>query len=47
MVFAASLLLVAGVRSVAGVVQDEESPVAQSLALIGTVVAGTFWCSSV
>ena len=41
-VFAASLLLVAGVRSVAGVVQDEESPVAQSLALIGTVVAEPF-----
>jgi high-affinity nickel-transport protein len=41
-VFAASLLLVAGVRSVAGVVQDENSPVAQSLALIGTLVAGTF-----
>ena len=41
-VFAASLLLVAGVRSVAGVVQDENSSVAQSLALIGTLVAGTF-----
>ncbi len=41
-VFAASLLLVAGVRSVAGVVQDGNSPVAQSLALVGTVVAGTF-----
>ncbi|MFP5372447.1 MAG: HoxN/HupN/NixA family nickel/cobalt transporter, partial [Actinomycetes bacterium] len=41
-VFAASLLLVAGVRSVAGVVQDGNSPVAQHLALVGTVVAGTF-----
>jgi high-affinity nickel-transport protein len=41
-VFAASLLLVAGVRSVAGVVQDEESQVAQTLGLIGTLVAGTF-----
>jgi len=41
-VFAASLLLVAGVRSVAGVVQDENSQVAQTLGLIGTVVAGTF-----
>src|SRR5829696_5675877 len=41
-VFVASLLLVAGVRSVAGVVQDEDSPVAQTLALVGTVVAGTF-----
>ena len=41
-VFAASLLLVAGVRSVAGVVQDENSPVAESLALVGTLVAGTF-----
>jgi high-affinity nickel-transport protein len=41
-VFAASLLLVAGVRSVAGVVQDEDSQVAQTLGLIGTLVAGTF-----
>jgi nickel/cobalt transporter (NiCoT) family protein len=41
-VFAASLLLVAGVRSVAGVVQDENSQVAQTLGLIGTLVAGTF-----
>ena len=41
-VFVASLLLIAGVRSIAGVVQDEESPVAQSLALVGTLVAGTF-----
>ncbi len=41
-VFAASLLLVAGVRSVAGVVQDENSTVGQTLALVGTLVAGTF-----
>jgi high-affinity nickel-transport protein len=41
-VFFASLLLVAGVRSVAGVVQDENSPVAQTLGLVGTLVAGTF-----
>jgi high-affinity nickel-transport protein len=41
-VFAASLLLVAGVRSVAGVVQDENSQVGQTLALVGTVVAGAF-----
>jgi nickel/cobalt transporter (NiCoT) family protein len=41
-VFFASLLLVAGVRSVAGVVQDENSGVGQTLALVGTIVAGTF-----
>jgi len=41
-VLVASLLLVAGVRSVADVVQNGESPVAQTLGLIGTVVAGTF-----
>jgi high-affinity nickel-transport protein len=41
-VFAASLLLVAGVRSVAGVVQNDDSHLAQTLGLIGTVVAGTF-----
>jgi nickel/cobalt transporter (NiCoT) family protein len=41
-VFIASLLLVAGVRSIAGVVQDEDSQVAQTLGLIGTLVAGTF-----
>ncbi|HEY4630237.1 MAG TPA: HoxN/HupN/NixA family nickel/cobalt transporter [Blastococcus sp.] len=41
-VLAASLLLVAGVRSVAGVVQDGDSQVAQTLGLIGTLVAGTF-----
>ena len=41
-VFVASLLLVAGVRGIAGVVQDEESQVAQTLALVGTLVAGSF-----
>lgn len=41
-VFFASLLLVAGVRSVAGVVQDDESQVAQTLGLVGTLVAGSF-----
>ena len=41
-VFAASLLLVVGVRSVAGVVQDGNSGVGQTLALVGTLVAGTF-----
>ncbi|GAA3174845.1 HoxN/HupN/NixA family nickel/cobalt transporter [Blastococcus jejuensis] len=41
-VFFASLLLVAGVRSIAGVFQDENSQVGQTLGLIGTLVAGTF-----
>ena len=41
-VFAASLLLVAGVRSIVGVVQDENSSVGQALGLVGTLVAGTF-----
>jgi high-affinity nickel-transport protein len=41
-VVVASLLLVAGVRSVADVVQNGESPVAQTLGLIGTLVAGAF-----
>jgi high-affinity nickel-transport protein len=41
-VFAASLLLVAGVRSVADVVQNEQSDVGRTLALIGTLVAGAF-----
>ena len=41
-VFAATLLLVAGVRSIAGVVQDESSSVNQALGLVGTLVAGTF-----
>jgi high-affinity nickel-transport protein len=41
-VFGAALLLVLGVRSVAGVVQGENSSVGQTLALVGTLVAGTF-----
>ncbi len=41
-VFAASLLLVAGVRSVAVVVHDDNSFVSQTLSLVGTLVAGTF-----
>jgi high-affinity nickel-transport protein len=41
-VFVASLLLVAGVRGVADVVQNGDSGVGQTLGLIGTIVAGTF-----
>jgi high-affinity nickel-transport protein len=41
-VFVASLLLVGGVRGVAGVVQNGDSAVAQTLGLVGTIVAGTF-----
>jgi nickel/cobalt transporter (NiCoT) family protein len=41
-VFAASLLLAVGVRSVAGVVQDQESEVVKVLSIVGTLVAGTF-----
>ncbi|MGY1829809.1 HoxN/HupN/NixA family nickel/cobalt transporter [Geodermatophilus sp. SYSU D01180] len=41
-VFVASLLLVAGVRSVAGVVQEDDNAVGQTLALVGTLVAGSF-----
>jgi nickel/cobalt transporter (NiCoT) family protein len=41
-VFGAALLLVLGVRSVAGVVQDGDSQVGQTLGLIGTLVAGVF-----
>src|SRR3712207_89825 len=41
-VFGAALLLVLGVRSVAGVVQDGDSEVGQALGLIGTLVAGVF-----
>ena len=37
----ARLLLVAGVRSVAGVVQDENSTVGRRSALVGTIVAGS------
>lgn len=41
-VVVASALLALGVRSIAGVVQDGESGTAQTLGLIGTLVAGTF-----
>jgi high-affinity nickel-transport protein len=41
-VFAASLLLVLGIRSVASVVQNDGSQVGQTLGLVGTVVAGVF-----
>ncbi|WP_231502968.1 HoxN/HupN/NixA family nickel/cobalt transporter [Blastococcus sp. URHD0036] len=41
-VFGAALLLVVGVRSVAGVVQDGDSGTGQTLGLIGTLVAGSF-----
>jgi len=41
-VFGAALLLVLGVRSVAGVVQNGESGVGQALGLVGTVVVGVF-----
>src|SRR4051812_43626366 len=41
-VFGASLLLAIGIRGVAGVVQDGDSTVAQTLGLVGTLVAGTF-----
>jgi high-affinity nickel-transport protein len=41
-VFGAALLLVLGVRSIAGVVEDGDSAVGQTLALIGTLVAGVF-----
>src|SRR4051794_40709795 len=41
-VFVASLLLVAGVRSVADVVQNEDSEDGATLALVSTIVAGDF-----
>lgn len=41
-VFAASVLLALGVRSLAGVVQDDGSDITEVLSLIGTLVAGTF-----
>ncbi len=41
-VVVASALLALGVRSVAGVVQDGESGAAQTLGLVGTLVAGSF-----
>ena len=41
-VFGASLLLAVGIRSVAAVFRDEDSRVGETLALIGTAVAGAF-----
>ncbi|WP_092652427.1 HoxN/HupN/NixA family nickel/cobalt transporter [Actinopolymorpha singaporensis] len=41
-VFGASLLLALGIRSVAGVVQNDQSQVGQTLGLVGTIVAGAF-----
>lgn len=41
-VFGASLLLAFGVRALAGTVQDENSQLAQTLGLVGGIVAGTF-----
>jgi high-affinity nickel-transport protein len=41
-VFGLALLLALGVRALAGPVQDEDSPMLQTLGLIGSVVAGTF-----
>ena len=41
-VFALALLLALGIRAVAGPVQDEGSPMLQTLSLIGSAVAGTF-----
>ena len=41
-VFAASLLLVVGIRSVTEVFQNEGSDVGELLGLVGTLVAGTF-----
>jgi high-affinity nickel-transport protein len=41
-VFGLSFLLAIGVRALVGPVQDEDSPLLQTLGLIGSVVAGTF-----
>lgn len=41
-VFGLALLLALGVRAVAGPVQDDGSPMLQTLGLIGSMVAGTF-----
>ena len=41
-VFALALLLALGVRALAGPVSDGDSPMLQTLGLIGSVVAGTF-----
>src|SRR5262245_11370843 len=41
-VFGLAFLLAMGVRAIVGPVQDEGSPLLQTLGLIGSVVAGTF-----
>ncbi|BCW69589.1 nickel/cobalt efflux system [Arthrobacter sp. NicSoilB8] len=41
-VFGAALLLALGVQALAGTVQNEDSPLTQTLGLVGSVVAGTF-----
>jgi nickel/cobalt transporter (NiCoT) family protein len=41
-VFGLAFLLAIGVRAVVGPVQDENSPLLQTLALVGSLVAGTF-----
>jgi nickel/cobalt transporter (NiCoT) family protein len=41
-VFGLAFLLAIGVRAVVGPIQDENSPVLQSLGLVGSLVAGTF-----
>jgi high-affinity nickel-transport protein len=41
-VFGLAFLLAIGVRAVVGPVQDENSPILQTLALVGSLVAGTF-----
>ncbi|MEO3757399.1 HoxN/HupN/NixA family nickel/cobalt transporter [Mycobacterium sp. B14F4] len=41
-VFGLALLLAIGVRAVVGPVQDEDSPLLQTLGLVGSLVAGTF-----
>jgi nickel/cobalt transporter (NiCoT) family protein len=41
-VFGLAFLLAIGVRAVVGPVQDENSPMLQTLGLIGSIVAGTF-----
>ncbi len=41
-VFGLAFLLAIGVRAIAGPVQDENSPMLQTLGLIGSLVAGTF-----
>ena len=42
MVFGLALLLALGIRALVGPVQDENSPLLQTLGLVGALVAGTF-----